>query len=78
MLLDIFIMETIGLRAKTRRYVNPMIFKEISLTIFVFMCTIFAVAIWVNMGHYLDKYQTVTLFILSLVVIHIVKKPIQN
>ena len=77
-LLDILILEAIGLLPKTQRYRNLMISECISLVIFIFRCPFSTQVIGVNTGHYLDKYGAVSLFTLSLRVIHGVKVDTRN
>ena len=72
-LLDILVLETIGLRPKTQRYLNLIISECISLVTFIFQCPFFTPVIGVNTGHYPGKYGTVSLFTPSLIVIHGVK-----
>ena len=67
-------LEKVGLRPKTQRYLNLMISECISLvTILVFRLPFFTPVIGVNMGDFPGKYGTVSLFIPSLIVIHEVK-----
>ena len=70
-LLDILMLETVGLQPKTQRYLNLMISECISLVIIlIFRCPSFTLVIGVNTGDFPGKYGAVSLFIPSLIVIH--------